>query len=221
MEVLRAEVMGLCFGVRDALRIIDRVERPTEVTIHGELVHNEVVLIDLENRGFGRTEEANRQGVPETSQVLITAHGISDRERERLRNAGRTLIDTTCPLVTRAHEAAVGLSREGYHVLLIGRRGHVEVLGIVEDLASYSLIETSADVTTYPHPRLGIVCQTTTSEALVAEIRARIAERNPSAEIRFIDTVCRPTKDHQRALEELLDRVEAVVVVGGKNSNNT
>lgn len=221
MEVVRAEVMGLCFGVRDALRVIERVDRPDEVTIHGELVHNEVVLIDLENRGFRRTEESDRLGLPETPRVLITAHGISNQERARLQAAGRTLIDTTCPLVSRAHEAAVGLSREGYHVLLIGRRGHVEVIGIIEDLASHDVVERSEEVTVYPFPRLGVVCQTTTPQSLAEEVHAAIVARNPTAEVRFVDTVCRPTKDHQKALEELLDRVEAVVVVGGKNSNNT
>jgi 4-hydroxy-3-methylbut-2-en-1-yl diphosphate reductase len=153
--------------------------------------------------------------------VLVTAHGISDRERGRLEAEGKQLIDTTCPLVARVHQAARALQAEGYHVLVIGRRGHVEVEGIVGDLDDYQVIESSEEVTAYPHPRLGIVCQTTMTEARVERIRAAIVARNPHAEIMFIDTVCLPTKEHQRALERLLDRVEAVVVVGGRNSNNT
>jgi 4-hydroxy-3-methylbut-2-enyl diphosphate reductase len=113
------------------------------------------------------------------------------------------------------------LRDEGYHVLIIGRKGHVEVRGIVEDLPSVDVIESEADVASFPHDRLGIICQTTTPERLAKSVRRAIEERNPHAEIRFVDTVCLPTKDHQRALERLLDRVEAMVVVGGRNSNNT
>jgi 4-hydroxy-3-methylbut-2-en-1-yl diphosphate reductase len=223
MRVIRAEVMGLCFGVRDALEVIDGIEEePATVTIHGQLVHNEVVQSQLEARGFAMRSEAQRgDSLPETPAVLVTAHGISDRERERLVSAGKRLVDTTCPLVMRAHQAAQDLQAEGYHVLVIGRRGHVEVEGIVGDLVDYQVIESVDEVACYPHKRLGIVCQTTATERRVDGIRAAIVERNPEAEINFLDTVCMPTKEHQRALDRLLDRVEAVVVVGGHHSNNT
>jgi 4-hydroxy-3-methylbut-2-enyl diphosphate reductase len=221
MRVIRADVLGMCFGVRDALAIMKRVDRPEEVTIHGELVHNPIVLHQLERRGFRNSSESNRASMAGTPVVLITAHGVSDLERGRLEAAGKRLIDTTCPLVVRAHRAAVTLRDEGYHILLIGRKGHVEVQGIAEDLPSVDIIESEADVATYPHNRLGVVCQTTTPERLVKSVRQAIEDRNPHAEIRFIDTVCLPTKDHQRSLDRLLDRVEAMVVVGGRNSNNT
>ena len=156
-----------------------------------------------------------------TRTVLITAHGISDKERARLQQAGKKLIDTTCPLVTRAHQAAQKLQNEGCHVLVIGKRGHVEVQGIIEDLRSYDVIQSCDEVKTYSHPKLGIMCQTTTPTRHADEIRAAIRERNPRAEIRFVDTICHPTKDHQNALDRLMDEVEAIVVVGGHNSNNT
>jgi 4-hydroxy-3-methylbut-2-en-1-yl diphosphate reductase len=222
MRVIRAEVMGLCFGVRDALGVVDAIDEPATVTIHGQLVHNEVVQGRLAARGFAMRGEVQRAtSRPETPAVLITAHGISDRERARLEADGKQLLDTTCPLVRRVHQAARALQADGYHVLVIGRKGHVEVEGIVGDLLDYHVIECVGEVETYPHRRLGIVCQTTMTEARAGEIRAAIAARNPDAEIKFIDTVCLPTKEHQRALERLLDRVDAVVVVGGRNSNNT
>jgi 4-hydroxy-3-methylbut-2-enyl diphosphate reductase len=223
MRVIRAEVMGMCFGVRDALAVIDGIANPGDVTIHGQLVHNEVVLGELEARGFALRSEADRASRvdPQTDSVLITAHGISERERHRLQGAGKTLVDTTCPLVRRVHQAAQSLQRQGYHVLVIGRAGHVEVQGIVEDLESFDVIESLSDVRQYPHPRLGIVCQTTATERQAAAVRSAVAARNPDAEIQFVDTVCLPTKEHQRALDRLLNEVDAVVVVGGRNSNNT
>ena len=220
MRVIRAEALGMCFGVRDALAVIDDVDRPEQVTIFGELVHNEVVLHSLEDRGF-RTQTESGRKVPETVDVLVTAHGISDATRSHLESAGKRLIDTTCPLVTRAHRAARLLAEQGYHVLVIGKKGHVEVRGITEDLPSHDVIGSAEDVQTYPHAKLGVVCQTTSTERNVARIREAIESANSHAEVRFVDTVCRPTKQRQRAVETLLDQVEAMVVVGGRNSNNT
>jgi 4-hydroxy-3-methylbut-2-enyl diphosphate reductase len=221
MRVIRADVMGMCFGVRDALKAIGRIATPELVTIHGQLVHNEVVLDGLAERGFRRVGERDRSEVPETPTVLVTAHGVSDRERERLRRTGKAILDTTCPLVTRVHQAALRLEREGYHVLVIGVRSHVEVRGVVEDLTSFTVVGSADEVRTYAAQRLGIVCQTTAPESLVARVRAAVAAKNPGAEFRFVDTVCLPTKEHQRALDRLIDQVEAVVVVGGTESNNT
>ena len=221
MNVIRAEVLGMCFGVRDALKRMGKIDDPENVTIHGQLVHNEVVVNALRDRGFATVPEDNRQAIPPTPIVLITAHGVSDRERERLQRANKALIDTTCPLVKRAHEAAMTLREQGYFVLVIGKRNHVEIRGIVEDLADYEVIETAGEVRTYPSRRLGIIAQTTAAAREVERIREAIRTENPEAEIRWIDTICLPTKEHQRSLERLLDKVDAMVVVGGKHSNNT
>jgi len=221
MHVIKADVLGMCFGVRDALAAIDEVAEPERVTIHGELVHNEEVIARLQSRGFQMIQESRRRPLPITDTVMVTAHGISATERRRLRDAGKQLLDTTCPLVDRAHQAAQKLQADGCHVLVIGKPGHIEVQGVIEDLRSYDVVPTAAAVRPYPHARLGIMCQTTTPVALAEEIRRAVAAKNPHAEIRFVDTICLPTKEHQRALERLLDQVEAVVVVGGRNSNNT
>ena len=98
MQVIRAEAMGLCFGVRDALESIAAVPDPHHVTVYGELVHNQEVNRRLAERGFRQlTEHSRKQAVPETPVVLITAHGISNEERARLESTGRRLLDTTCP----------------------------------------------------------------------------------------------------------------------------
>ena len=184
MRVIRADVLGLCFGVRDALAMVERIGDPRGVLIHGPLVHNEVVLDDLRARGFAMRSEAGRSddapaSAPSPYRVLITAHGISDRERQRLETAGMALIDATCPLVARVHQAAQSLRAQGYHVLVIGRKGHVEVRGIVEDLDRVDVLETDADVRRFDHERLGIICQTTATEHHVDAIRRRVIDMNP------------------------------------------
>jgi 4-hydroxy-3-methylbut-2-enyl diphosphate reductase len=221
MKVIRAEEMGMCFGVRDALRATETVSDPTQVTIHGQLVHNPRVATQLDAAGFHQSPEDARGLPARTPLIMITAHGVSDAERQRLALANKELIDTTCPLVRRAHDAAQVLHAEGRHVLLIGQAGHVEVRGIVGDLQSYDVVGEVGDVACYEHRRLGIVSQTTMPPDVVADVSARIRDRNSTADIRVIDTVCQPTRVRQRALLDLVRQVGAVVVVGGRHSNNT
>lgn len=221
MKIVRAAELGMCFGVRDALEITTKVDDPTQVTIHGELVHNPKVIDQLNAAGFHQLPENDRAQIASTPLVLITAHGISNAARKRLEATGKRLIDTTCPLVRRVHHAAIEMAAEGRHVLLIGKPGHVEVVGIIEDLASCDVIACPGDVRAYESKRLGIVCQTTMPSQSVDEIKARIERDNPASDIRFVDTVCHPTKRRQQAMLELINGVDTVVVVGGRNSNNT
>jgi 4-hydroxy-3-methylbut-2-enyl diphosphate reductase len=222
LQVIRATEMGMCFGVKDALEIAATIERPDDVTIHGDLVHNEEVLRQLSDRGFHMNTETDRHdAVPESPKMLVTAHGISDTERRRLREAGKQLIDTTCPLVRRVHLAAQNLHRRGFFVIVIGKRNHVEVQGIIEDLENFTVVQSVEEVGPYDAPKLGVICQSTTAPTDARRIRKEIESRNPDKEIRFVDTICDPTRVRQEAIRELLEKVEAVVVVGGRTSNNT
>jgi 4-hydroxy-3-methylbut-2-enyl diphosphate reductase len=165
--------------------------------------------------------EAGRTSLPLTDRVVITAHGVSGKERRRLTDAGKELIDTTCPLVRRVHQAAQDLQRAGYFVLVIGRPGHVEVEGIAGDLERFAVVSGADAARCYGEPRLGIVCQSTTPPDEAGRVVAAVRAANPGAEIKYVDTICRPTRERQEAVADLLGRVEALVVVGGRNSNNT
>ncbi len=221
MKILQAKVMGFCFGVRDALTLTESLPRPEQVTILGELVHNEQVLVQLRGRGFRSLPETRRNEIPDSSDVLITAHGLSDARRGQLLSAGKTLHDTTCPLVRNVHRAAQRLAQEGRHVIVIGKPQHVEVLGIIEDLPSCSVFSRLDDVVPTGHTKLGVISQSTTSPAVAVEVRRRIVKVHPDADIRWIDTICQPTKDRQRAVLDLLPIIDVLVVVGGAHSNNS
>jgi 4-hydroxy-3-methylbut-2-enyl diphosphate reductase len=221
MRVIRAESLGLCFGVRDALTFMRKLAEPHDVAVYGELVHNPAVQHDLKSRGFEVVQENERHQLPAADQVLITAHGISDRRRDWLEAAGKQVLDVTCPLVRRVHLAAQKLAADGWFVVVIGRPGHVEVQGIVEDLQRFAVVQAVSDVRRFPSERIGVVCQSTTPPRTAERIRDAIGRFNPQAEIRFLDTICQPTRDRQTAVINLLDRVQAMVVVGGRNSNNT
>lgn len=225
MRVILADSFGICFGVRDALVKMREIEKPVDVTVFGQLVHNPAVLQEMERRGFVRVEEAERRAADAvtTPKVLITAHGVSDRERAQLAAGGRELIDTTCPLVRKAHRAALALAQAEFFVVVIGKKGHVEVRGLTGDLpeGSYEVVESAEGVRCYGAARIGVMAQTTTVERAAREIVARVRERNERAEVRWVNTICMPTRERQAALERLLEEADVLVAVGGHESKNT
>ena len=222
-QIVRAQHMGFCFGVRDALKAADAADAPDQTAIFGELVHNADVVSRLQNQQFQLISETSRESIPERQTVMITAHGISETRRQDLIDAGKQLIDTTCPLVRRVHEAAIGLSKRGYFVVVVGKQDHVEVLGVVEDLpqGSWAVVSSPDQAARFASENIGVICQTTMPEELGVACRDQIAELNPQATVRWINTICRPTRQRQSAVDELCRQVEVVVVVGGMNSNNT
>ena len=221
MKVINAQAMGMCFGVKDALSTVMTMDYPERATVYGQLVHNGEVLTRIKARGFSMLEESDRTSSVSTPAVIITAHGLSDKERRALEASGKRLIDTTCPLVSRVHQIAKRLQAQGYFVVVVGRKDHVEVRGIVGDLERFAVVERPEDVLVYPADTIAVVCQTTTPPALIDVLFETISQKNAGKVIRFIDTICGPTRERQEAVEALLPKVQALVVVGGKNSNNT
>ena len=221
MKVINAQAMGMCFGVKDALSTVMTMDHPERVTVYGQLVHNGEVLKRIKARGFSMLEERDRTSAISTPNVVITAHGLSDKERRTLEGSGKRLIDTTCPLVSRVHQITKGLQEQGYFVVVAGRKDHVEVRGIVGDLERFAVVERPEDVLVYPADSIAVVCQTTAPPALIDVLFETIARKNAGKVIRLIDTICGPTRERQEAVEDLLPKVQALVVVGGKNSNNT
>ncbi len=219
MNIHLAQHYGMCFGVRDALRAAHDAAKAEPVTLLGQLVHNPVV--DRHLRMLG-ARQGSLEGTAETRRVVITAHGASDAERRRWREAGHLLTDTTCPLVRKAHEALAMLVREGYHPVVAGQARHVEVRGLTGDFPDACVVETEEDAARLPFmPRFGMVSQTTQPLEHVLRLVKAVKRRHPASEVRFVDTICRPTKLRQEALEDLCARCEVVIVIGGRNSNNT
>src|SRR5690349_5087684 len=159
MKIIRAEHLGMCFGVRDAIALANRHSATGPLTILGDLVHNETVLNELRARGV-RT----RQNVEEveTSSVMITAHGTSERVLNQVRQRGLKILEATCPLVHEAHRALAELVRDGFHPVIIGKRDHVEVRGITGDLDAFDVLLTEEDVMSLTErARFGVAAQTT------------------------------------------------------------
>jgi 4-hydroxy-3-methylbut-2-enyl diphosphate reductase len=219
MEVRVAEHYGMCFGVRDAVELAMRLTRQGPLTILGDLVHNPDVVAQMDAAGAVRRHEPEEV---QTRAVLLTAHGTSDHVKTTLRQSGHQVFDAVCPLVKRVHQALDRLITEGRHPVIIGQAGHVEVRGLVGDLHEYSIVLEEADLEQLVgRCKLGVVAQTTQRLERVLELLDAMRRRFPEADIRFVDTVCQPTKDRQEALERLAAECDVVVVVGGPESNNS
>jgi 4-hydroxy-3-methylbut-2-enyl diphosphate reductase len=219
MKILRAVHLGMCFGVRDAIELAIEHADAGPLTILGDLVHNPTVLRRLEAKGIAIAQDAADVRTP---TLMVTAHGTSERSLARTRAMGFSVVEATCPLVTVAHRAVTTLAREGYHVVIVGQRNHVEVRGLTGDLDRFDVVLDDDDVLALEeHPRIGVAAQTTQALENVRRLVDLIRRRFPRSEVRFIDTVCKPTKQRQSAAVEMARQADVVIVVGGRSSNNT
>jgi 4-hydroxy-3-methylbut-2-enyl diphosphate reductase len=209
----------MCFGVRDAIALALAHADAAPLTILGDLVHNPNVLNALEAKGIAVAHDPTHV---KTTTVMVTAHGTSERTLARTRALGLTVVEATCPLVRVAHRALAALVRDGYHPVIVGQRDHVEVRGLTGDLDRFDVVLEDDDVLALDeHPRLGIAAQTTQPIEKVRHVVARIRGRFPQSDVRFLDTVCKPTKERQTAAVDVARQADVVIVVGGRASNNT
>lgn len=221
MRILRAARLGMCFGVRDAIALALAQADAGPLTILGDLVHNPTVLGALEAKGIAVAQDVDHVKTP---TVMVTAHGTSERTLARTRALGLTVVEATCPLVRVAHRAVAALAREGYHVVIVGQRNHVEVRGLTGDLDGddFDVVLDEADVLALEeHPRFGVAAQTTQAVEKVRHLVDLIRRRFPQSDVRFLDTVCKPTKERQAAAVEMARQADVVIVIGGRSSNNT
>jgi 4-hydroxy-3-methylbut-2-enyl diphosphate reductase len=209
----------MCFGVKDAIALALETARREPLTILGDLVHNESVLKELQANGI-RLEPV--PSAVTTQTVMITAHGASERKLMEIHDRKLNVVQATCPLVYAAHRSLAKLVREGFHPVIIGIAGHVEVRGMTEDLEEFDVVLHDQEIVNLrERPRFGVISQTTQPVERVRRLVARLREHFPRSEVRFIDTVCQPTKQRQGAAIELAQKCDVVVVIGGAHSNNT
>jgi 4-hydroxy-3-methylbut-2-enyl diphosphate reductase len=219
MKIIRAEHLGMCFGVRDAIALAVETAERGPLTILGDLVHNESVLAELRTKGI-RIEQ--QPANVDTDTVMVTAHGASEHVLNKVRQRRLNVLEATCPLVHVAHRSLRKLVKDGFYPVVIGRHDHVEVRGMTEDLHEFDVVLNEEDVAKLREcPRFGVIAQTTQPIERVRQLVRLMRERFPQSEMRFVDTVCQPTKQRQNAAVEIAKKSDVVVVIGGTHSNNT
>ena len=219
LTIRRATHLGMCFGVRDAISLALDHGGARPLTVLGDLVHNTVVLATLKEKGIAIAHDPAQVA---TSTVMVTAHGASARAIAGIRARGLEVVEATCPLVRVAHKALAKHVQAGCHPVIIGQRNHVEVLGMTGDLDDWDVVLDECDVARLAeHARIGIVAQTTQPIERVRHLVGLIRRRFPHSDVRFSDTVCKPTKDRQASAVALALQSDVVIVIGGATSNNT
>jgi 4-hydroxy-3-methylbut-2-enyl diphosphate reductase len=225
MQIIRADEMGFCFGVRRAVEMMEESvrERGPMVSL-GSVVHNPQVVERLRDEGLEVVNDVSQvAGRP----VAITAHGVSQDVIDDLEANGVEIIDTTCPIVTRSQQWAKRLTEEGFALVVFGDPKHKEVRGVLGWATGHVLcLAGEDDVTELPPDfpsRVGILSQTTETEARFASFVKTLLEVNMDriSELRVLNTLCHATTAQQSATMHLADTVSLMIVVGGRDSANT
>ncbi len=221
LEVVKADHAGACYGVQRALDMtLKAAQDGGSVCTLGPLIHNPRVVAELEAKGIQVAD-----GVQDVScdGVVIRSHGVVPQVISQLEEKGFKVIDATCPHVMRAQRAAAKLAASGRHVLVVGEAGHPEVEGIsahaVEAGGECTIVGGAEDIPEGLCGPVGVVVQTTQSRERFEEVLSALERRNLDLEVK--DTICFATTQRQHSAIELAERVDAMVVIGGRNSSNT
>jgi 4-hydroxy-3-methylbut-2-enyl diphosphate reductase len=227
MQVIKARELGFCMGVRRAVDMMEAAAGELgPIDSLGSTVHNPQVVGRLRTRGVDVI--ATLEAVDARKPVAITAHGVGLQVLEDLMVRGVRVVDTTCPIVTRAQQWAKKLTDQGFGVIVFGDPDHKEVRGILGWANGKAITMRSADELDAPLPdwmpsRIGVLSQTTETEGHFANFVQKLLTTHMDgiSELRVINTLCNATTSQQAATEELAREVDLMVVVGGRESANT
>jgi len=222
-KIVKAGVLGFCFGVRRAVEMIEtELSTGGPLCILGAIVHNTYVVESLAAKGARLVQGLDE--VPAGGAVAITAHGAGEETYAEIERRNLRLIDTTCPIVRRTQRAAATLVKEGFFIALYGEAEHPEVKGILSWTAGQGIATQTPQISVPSGVnRVAIIAQTTKSPRLFAEFAQTIAGKftGKVMEIRIIDTTCPATGRLYQAARQLADEVSLLLVVGNRSSANT
>ena len=227
LKILLAAPRGFCAGVVRAIDIVERTLRVygAPVYVRHEIVHNKYVVDDLKAKGAVFVDELD-EIPPGNRPVIFSAHGVPKAVPDEAQRRNMFQIDATCPLVTKVHMEAQRHFAEGLEVILIGHKGHPEVIGTMGQLpeGSMHLIETVEDASSIAvrnADKLAYVTQTTLSVDDTKDVIAVLRERFPAIKGPFKEDICYATTNRQEAVKSIANQIDLLVVVGAPNSSNS
>ena len=219
MKIILAKSSGYCFGVRDAVNAAYDVSKEHgEVYMLGDIVHNESVVQDLEKEGVKVVESL--KDIPEDKPVLFRAHGTSKEVWEEAEDKKMNIIDATCPLVHDIHREVKELHAEGRKIIIIGDHGHDEVIGIASQVDNAIIISSIEEAEKLRKTKkAGIVSQSTQAIENVQDIINILMTK--VVDLRFINTICFPTKRNHQQIKELSIITDMIIIIGSFTSANS
>ena len=227
MEVIVGKLAGFCPGVSNAVKMAEKcLEDKKRVFCLGELVHNGQVINSLEKKGMITVNDINQ--IPDGENVIFRAHGEAENVYEIARNKNLNLIDLTCGKVKVIHDIVKKQSKNSF-IIILGKKSHPEVIGTKGFAGENSfVIENEDDIIDaymeYEKTNLGrvyIVCQTTMSSKYFDELASEVENNFIEAEVIIDKTVCNATEERQKEVKEISQKVNNMIIIGGKNSSNT
>ena len=223
MKIILAQTAGFCMGVKRAVdsALEHAAKSPGGVFTPGPLIHNNQTIEMLRERKVTTLDES--RPVPPRSTILIRAHGVAPDVETSYRNTGHAIVDGTCPKVKTVHKVIEKYKNMGFAIIITGDEGHAEVIGLQGYAGNAGfLVHSPEDVGRLPHlEKLCLVSQTTFDKITFDEVAQKIRERYAHSEVVIKKTICSATDQRQNETRELAARVDAMLVVGGKNSANT
>jgi len=224
-KVYLAYPRGFCAGVDRAIEIVERALKlfGKPIYVRHAIVHNRYVVKSLEQKGAVFVEDISE--IPEGSIVIFSAHGVSPKVREEARRRNLKVIDATCPLVHKVHKEVRKFAEEGYTIILVGHRGHVEVEGTMGEAPDkVILVENLEDAERVEVPdanKVALTTQTTLSVDDTKEIIDVLRRRFPNIVLPKADDICYATQNRQDAVKKLAKISDVVLVIGSKESSNS
>ncbi|HEB61258.1 MAG TPA: 4-hydroxy-3-methylbut-2-enyl diphosphate reductase [Phycisphaeraceae bacterium] len=225
MKIILANPRGFCAGVNMAIEVVNKVLelRGSPIWVYHEIVHNRHVVDRFRDRGVIFVNALEE--VPHGSVVIFSAHGVSPQLREEAKQRNLMAIDATCPLVTKVHMEAIRYARKGYQVLLIGHRGHDEVVGTLgEAPEAITVIESPEEIPGLQirdEKKLVYLMQTTLSLQDAERIIKALREVFPDIKSPPGDDICYATTNRQKAVQLIAPECDFVIIVGSANSSNS
>jgi len=220
MEIIIAKNSGLCYGVKRALNIAKRTRRESagKVRTLGALIHNPQVIRDLKIQGIDSIENLDdlREGT-----VIIRSHGVSPDIHQLLKRKKIRIVDATCPIVKKIQKLVALLAEENQEVIIVGNREHPEIKGLIGfSRGKGIIIENESQVKNLPYrKKRAVLAQSTQDLFLFEKVAAALIEK--TGELTVYNTICHSTQTRQKSTSQLASEVDALFIVGGKNSSNT
>ena len=229
MEIIVGKKAGFCFGVKRAVEgsLKEILKEKKNVYCLGELVHNKQVMDGLISKGVILIQDIKE--VPDNSKVIIRAHGAKKETYNYANNHGIELIDFTCPFVLKIHDIAKKYQSDGYYIFVVGNKVHPETIGTISYCGNNcDVIEEIDDIgkaiDNFNNSNIGkllVIVQTTYSEKKFGEIEKIIKDKVKIEDLVIKNTICLSTSERQKETMRIAKDVDAMIIIGGKNSSNT
>ncbi len=219
MKIFLAKNAGYCFGVRDAVQLAyDTAQDDGDVYMLGHIVHNENVVEKLDKAGAKVVETLDQ--VPNGKPILFRAHGTHVDTWKKAQEKNMNIIDATCPLVEEIHDEIKILEKEGRKIIIIGDHGHDEVIGIASQVKNAVIVANTDEANALRKTKkAGVVSQSTQTIENVQEIINILMSK--VFDLRFVNTICFPTKRNQEQIKELAEACDLMIVIGSFTSANS